>query len=525
MDHFDSLTEPDFASLISSIRADPNRHHELTELLREDHPLYDQRGAATTVRMRGWILFTLSKVGLSKEALVFVLEELDTAVEPYLVAAAARAIRAYPEPSSSLAPFLVRSITNIRYRDDPVAFEEYGEFFSDSEETTPLHELFGSLQWLDHHARVALDELIELRKEPRGLSQRRLADLNRCIEAVSGSELGSESCCELPAFLKNRFSWKPKARASSQPIDSVVFEDQNNKLVTFGDFFKGRPTIAAFFYTRCDNPLKCSLTITKLARIQNLLSERGLTDQINTAAITYDPEFDSSERIRGYGEHRGIKTDAHHRMLRARDGIDSIRNHFKLGVNFIESLVNRHRVEIYILDERGRIARVFERIRWDEEEVVKQAVNVIEESSHLSKPAKTEIATRPRATSSVLGTLASVGLAFFPKCPICWAAYMSLFGIVGLDNIPYSPWLQPLLAVVMLVNLGSVWLRARSTGRMLAFYLASAGAVVLIASKFVHGLERTALLGVGLTMAASLISSLSSSKRHRRIDQVSVASN
>jgi protein SCO1/2 len=514
MEKFDALTESEFASLIGALVADRERHPVLTELLHEDHSLYDQRGAATAVRMRGWILFTFSQIGLSDEALVFVLEELDTGVDPYLVAAAARALRAYPKPSSSFAPFLTRAIKNIRYRDDPVAFEEYGEFFSETDETSPLHELFLTLQWLGSDARGVLDQLVVLQTEKGGLSRSRLADLDQAIEAIRGSELNEESCCDLPPLLKDKFSWALPSRRSSVPIESIVFEDQDNELVTFGEFFHGRPSIAAFFYTRCDNPLKCSLTITKLARIQNLLAERGLSDQINTAAITYDPEFDSAERIRGYGQNRGLKTDQYNRVLRSRDGIDSLRKHFKLGVNFVESLVNRHRVEVYILDGRGRIARVFERIRWDEEEVVNQAADLLNESSvNKNSPG------RRIATSSITGTVASVAFAFFPKCPICWAAYMSMFGIVGLDRIPYSPWLQPLLATVMLINLFSVWLRARAIGRMIAFYLASAGAILLITSKLVPGFEKAAFTGIGLTLAGSLLSALAPNRQ--RANEVS----
>ena len=62
--------------------------------------------------------------------------------------------------------------------------------------------------------------------------------------------------------------------------------------------------------------------------------------------------------------------NAHHRMLRATDGMDALCAHFGLGVNFIESLVNRHRIEAYILDAEGRIAVSFERIHWDEQQVV-----------------------------------------------------------------------------------------------------------------------------------------------------------
>ena len=53
--------------------------------------------------------------------------------------------------------------------------------------------------------------------------------------------------------------------------------------------------------------------------------------------------------------------------------------HFELGVNFVESLVNRHRIEVYILDAQGRIATSFERVHWDEAQVVARAVEVLNE--------------------------------------------------------------------------------------------------------------------------------------------------
>ena len=52
-----------------------------------------ERGAAAIVRMRGWVLLAMARAGVSDAALVFVLEELDTGIDPYLVAAAARALR------------------------------------------------------------------------------------------------------------------------------------------------------------------------------------------------------------------------------------------------------------------------------------------------------------------------------------------------------------------------------------------------------------------------------------------------
>ncbi|HKY03554.1 MAG TPA: hypothetical protein VJQ56_01625, partial [Blastocatellia bacterium] len=88
------------------------------------------------------------------------------------------------------------------------------------------------------------------------------------------------------------------------------------------------------------------------------------------------------------------------------------------------------------------------------------------------------------------------------------AGYLSVFGIAGLEQIPYSPWLQPALIAVMLINLASVWLRGRSTGRMSGFYLVSAGALTIIVSKMVFGWESVAVVGIALTLGGSLLSAL-----------------
>jgi protein SCO1 len=497
-----ALSEPEFAALVDALAADPDRCEQLTELLREDHPLYDQRGTATTVRMRGWILLALARTGVSDAALLFVLEELDTGKDAYLVAAAARALRSYPSPNAAFAPFVLRALTNIRFHDEPLTFEGYGEYALSSTGTSPVRELLATLAWLGPHARGVLPEVEALRTEPGGLAKKLRPGVDRAVEAIRGTGPALEpgACCELPAGLGHALSWTLVSRRASEPVEKTVFEDHQGESITFQELFQGHPSIVVFFYTRCDNPLKCSLTVTRLAGVQRLLKARGLDEQIHTAAITYDPAFDLPERLHRYGQNRGVLFDARNRMLRATEGLDAIRSHFKLGVNFIESLVNRHRVEVYVLDAQGRIAASFERIHWDEQQVVDRAVEVLEEKSEEAAPA-----ARGKAASSAAGTLASLAVAFFPKCPVCWAAYLSFFGIAGLERIPYSPWLQPLLAAVMLINLASLWLRGRSTGRWSGFCLATAGALAIVVSKAGPGWEKAALWGVALTLAGSLL--------------------
>ena len=517
-----NLSETEFADLIDALASDPSRHHELEDLLREEHPAYEQRGAATVVRMRGWILLALARIGVSDHNLLFILEELDNGIDPYLVASAARALRSYRSRRAAFAPPLMRAIARLRYRDEPLSLAEYGAYAVSGESTGAVCELLRTLAWLGPHAHQVLPELEALRAER--ISQSLKSELENTFQAIKEDERTpdqpADDCCALPENLASKFSWLRGSRRSSDSIEAAVFEDQDGVSIGFDEFFRGRPTIVVFFYTRCDNPLKCSLTITKLSRIQKLLAERGLADKIKTAAITYDPAFDLPKRLRVYGEDRGVRIDEDNRLLRATKGFAAVREHFQLGVNFIESLVNRHRVEAYVLDADGRISASFERLLWDESEVVDRAAAALMEQE-VVRTAPVQVPRIKRkvahASTPVLGTLASLAVAFFPKCPICWAAYLSMFGIAGLNQIPYLPWLQPILIAVMLINLGSVWLRGWLTGRVLSSFLVSAGAVLVLASKMWPAWEKAVMFGVGLTFAGSILSAFGAIKKRKEL--------
>jgi protein SCO1/2 len=377
-------SESEFAALVDALAGDAAQREQLTDLLREDHPIYDGRGTATIVRMRGWVLLAFARAAISDAALIYVLEELDTGVDAYLVAAAARALRSYPRPTKALAPFVMRALANIRYRDEPVSFESYGEYAVAPTGTSPIRELLATLAWLGPHARGALAELESFRAQSGGLSSKLRIDAERAAQAirspVPGDEPGTHSCCGTTSDgVRSMSSWPSGLRRGTERIASVTLQDHKGALITFKDFFQGQPSIVVFFYTRCDNPMKCSLTIAKLARVQKLLEAQGLADRIHTAAITYDPAFDLPERLRVYGQDRGVRMDTGHRILRVTEDNDVLRRHFELGVNFIESLVNRHRIEVYILDAKGRIATSFERIHWDEEQVVARTVEMLKE--------------------------------------------------------------------------------------------------------------------------------------------------
>jgi protein SCO1/2 len=492
----DAGSEAEFAARVGALAADPATCIQLPDLLREDNAVYAQRSTAATTRMRGWVLATMARTGLSEDGLFYVLEELDTGINPYTVAAAARALRSYPRPMAAFAPYLVQALGNIRYHDEPVTFEQYGEYATSTDDTTAIGELLAALEWLGLCAAPVVTELEALRSG-NGL-RKYAARIDAIVAALTAPAPAQAGCCEVPSVLW----WPDGRRKGSGPVEAIVFEDHSGTRRTFAEIFHGRPSIVAFFYTRCENPLKCSLTVAKLARIQTLLAVQGLRHRIGTAAITYDPAFDTPNRLRRYGEDRGIQLDDGHRMLRAVDGMDILGRHCRLGVNYVESLVNRHQIEIFIFDRTGAIAASFQRLRWSEEDVLTRAVAVLHESPQTSPDS-----APPSRTLSTLATLSTLILALLPKCPMCWAAYMSVFGIAGIERLSFSNhWTVVLLLAFVLVNLLSVWMRTCATGRLFAFGLVATGALSVCAAAVRPEWKIASVAGVILTTAGSLAS-------------------
>ncbi|SHM58111.1 hypothetical protein SAMN05444266_10973 [Chitinophaga jiangningensis] len=109
-----------------------------------------------------------------------------------------------------------------------------------------------------------------------------------------------------------------------------------------------------------------------------------------------------------------------------------------------------------------------------------------------------------KSARSVPSILLSILIAFFPKCPVCWAVYMSMFGSIGLAKLPYMPWLLPILAVFLLFHVGGQF-RAIPLKGPLPFIFSLAGASCLLLSRFVPGGTKVMMIG---GMAAIIIGSL-----------------
>jgi len=370
------MSETDLGALIDRLRHAPGGADELAALLPESLPIYRNRSAAEMGRLRGYLLAAFADTGVPQAALPFVLESLATGHVAVEVAGAAVGLRGLAAPTADILAALLRAVDNLAGADATISFEQCQPVWPYRRPTTALTEVVRTVGHFGSRAaaiRPQLELLARQRERFPGPVLKEIQDvLDRLAGCVPEPPAPGHSCCAGPAL---------REQPPGDTTMHAVLEDQDARATSFGEFFRGRPSIVAFFYTRCDNPYKCSLTISKLAALQNRLAERGMAGAVRLAAITYDPDFDLPNRLRRYGADRGVRFGEDARFFRVTTGFQEIRQRFDLGVNYGPSTVNRHRSEVYLLNDEGGIAAAFTRQQWDVAAVLAAVENLAQTSS------------------------------------------------------------------------------------------------------------------------------------------------
>jgi protein SCO1 len=513
MDEFAGLelSESEIAEHIGFLAASSNSA-ALLALLRESSALWSGRSAAAVHRIRGALLLALARGGrLPESALIHVLEEVGNGRAPFPVSAAASVLTAAPRADPAYADHLVRALVNLRDHNDYVDLSVWGGVASSGDVPTARQHVLRALFALGRataSARVAFDGWLAADRGSLTPEESDAAHLVRTSWA--GTEFES-SCCDDGSrwgALRDLF------KAPSGNLDEVTFEDQDGQRLTFAEALAGKPAVVVFFYTRCDNPDKCALTLSKLAQVQQRLAGINVPGGVRTVAITYDPGYDQPARLRAHAHSRGLHLGPDHRVLRAVHGWDTIRAHFELGVSYVDSLVNQHRIEAYLLDAQATVRVAFERLQWDPDHLV---LRVLALANEPAEPA----AKRPkRAWLQLPMPVLALLLALFPKCPICGVAYLSLTGMAVLPSLP-GPYLWlPVLLALLAANVAGLWWSGRGGTYRTGLLMTTGGAGLSVIAGF--GLQVDAGLWTGLALVtAGALSTLWKMRNSRSVSSPS----
>lgn len=335
----------------------------LLEYLLEDHNIYQKQSRASIIAMRGWILETFARTDLPESASVFVFEELQSGIDPYTTAAAARVLQ-NAKTSTASVHFLLNAWQNMKTRDDVVSFDKFGIYVENGVKTTARMEILKALQSLGNYAAEALPFLQSMRLVNKELQVQR----KKTIEAIQSKPQPKNNCCSMA---KNKPLQVPIDQLpATQDVRELEVQDHAGEAMLFGDFLARKNTIVVFFYSRCDNPHKCIATMARLANLQR----RKESKFFQTAAITYDPEYDTPARLMAYANSQNLKLSDGHRIFRTSGGQEELDRSFSLAISRNDTIVNRHNVEAFVFNTAIDVVFSKKRLQWDEEEILKAAL-------------------------------------------------------------------------------------------------------------------------------------------------------
>lgn len=490
-------TEEEIAACIDRAKQSRRRSGKLLALLDYGHIVYTGRSKNEAIRIRGYLLESFIHTGLSPRALPYVLDELENSRSAYIVAGAAIALRGLRNPYPQLTDYLFKAVRNIKAIDDAITFDTYKPQWPRAVYTTALQEIFKTFQWMGRNADHAAKQLKSLHEDAY-FSQKVKLEIEKALSRIEETtSAANDKCCEL----KPSASLNYRSNFKQQDLIKIRLQDQNREVVGYTEFFSGTPSLLIFFYTRCDNPNRCSLNISRMGQLQEALKKEGLYGKVKIAAITYDPDYDLPMRMKPYCTSRGFTLDEHSRCFRIDEGMDILLAHLKPGVNYNGSILNHHTSELFLLDGEGKAIKRMQGIEWNIQKIIDELKSLPDKNKIYGSSVKSKL-------SSLAAMVLSAILAFFPKCPLCLAAYLSLFGITQYEFFRFREWMLPLLIALLLVNLFSLFWMSRRRQWFLPFYLSLAGAFCIILAALFPLTKLVAFSGIILIISGSLLSGL-----------------
>lgn len=187
--------------------------------------------------------------------------------------------------------------------------------------------------------------------------------------------------------------WDAPAQREALDLD-VAVTNQAGKAMKLSDL-QGKPLIVSFIFTRCPNPQMCPFITVRMASLQRHANKIGLGEQVTFALITYDPVYDTPERLKHYGQVRGLSFDNLHMLRPDPKQFRKVLDEFETPVQWTDTgIVGNHAMELFILDRKGRFVRQY-RGMWSNVRVLSDINRLLTEQRDSTKDPSAKQAAAP----------------------------------------------------------------------------------------------------------------------------------
>lgn len=233
-------------------------------------------------------------------------------------------------------------------------------------------------------APVAAAETPSCCPAPGGNAADAAAATAKAIEENVTRKLGPLAAAPLMQ-LSSPITGKPTVGEWSTPEDRDVFDlnftvtDQEGREHKLKDLMD-RPAVMSFIFTRCSNPEMCPTITIQMAHLQRDLEKQGLSDKVRLLLLSYDPVYDTPQRLKKWGADRGLRFD---NAVMLRPSVEQYRDlisELAISVAPLADGTFNHTYELLLLDAQGRFVRDYRGDIWNNEPVIEDLRKLVTEA-------------------------------------------------------------------------------------------------------------------------------------------------
>jgi protein SCO1 len=180
-----------------------------------------------------------------------------------------------------------------------------------------------------------------------------------------------------------------------KPAADGALLDSNNKAINLRDLTHGRITVLSFIYTRCAAPKACPYATGVLGQLHDLSAKDAtLTKNMRLVSISFDPEFDTPQRLASYSENvLEEKSGCEWRFVTAKSRAD-LQPILAAYDQAVDKRPNEsdpqgplyHTVRVFLIDRAGCIRNIYSSGTLDPRLILADVKTLLLEESRVSKP-------------------------------------------------------------------------------------------------------------------------------------------
>ena len=138
----------------------------------------------------------------------------------------------------------------------------------------------------------------------------------------------------------------------------------------------GKVSVMNFIFTRCRNKKMCPASTQRMLALQQLVNKKGLSDKVQCISISFDPEYDTPERLFHYGKAHGLDFSNYKLLTGDLSTIQKLKRKFRIFTVGNNDKIE-HTMNTILFDQNGNI--VFEKAGhlWNEEDFFKEIKKIL----------------------------------------------------------------------------------------------------------------------------------------------------